>query len=136
METAFDLKTTESKNGTVMTNSVDLDKYKNELMPFKAGDLIFEKGDPGRVMYLVTKGEVEILIHDKVVETVAPGGVLGEMALLDTGPRSATATAKTDCLLLAIDQDRFQQQVKKSPRFSLQVMRIMAERLRRLDRFI
>jgi CRP-like cAMP-binding protein len=58
------------------------------------------------------------------------------MALLDLGPRSATATAKSDCLLLAIDQGRFQQQVKKSPSFSLQVMRIMAERLRRLDKFI
>ena len=119
-----------------MTNSIDLKKYKNELMPFKAGDLIFRKGDPGSVMFLVTEGEVEILIHDKVVETVSPGGVIGEMALLDMGPRSATATAKTDCRLLPIDQERFQQQVQKSPSFSLQVMRIIAERLRRLDKFI
>ena len=58
------------------------------------------------------------------------------MALLDLGPRSATATAKTDCLLLAIDRERFQRQVKKSPSFSLQVMRIMAKRLRRLEKFI
>jgi len=119
-----------------MADSVDLAKYKDELIPFKAGDIIFQKGEPGHVMYLVTQGEVEILIHDKVVEKVAPGGVVGEMALLDLGPRSATATAKTDCLLLSIDRERFQQQVKKSPSFSLQVMRIMAERLRRLDKFI
>lgn len=124
------------ENGTVMTDSVDLAKYKDELMPFKTGDVIFRKDEPGHVMYLVTQGEVEILIHDKVVEKVMPGGVVGEMALLDLGPRSATATAKTDCLLLAIDRERFQQQVKKSPSFSLQVMRIMAERLRRLDKFI
>lgn len=119
-----------------MSDSVDLTRYQDELETHKAGDPIFKIGDKGHVMYLVTKGEVEILIHGKVVETVSPGGVIGEMALLDMGPRSASATAKTDCMLLPIDRERFQQQVKKSPSFSLQVMRIMAERLRRLDKFI
>ncbi len=119
-----------------MENSVDLTRYKDELIPFKAGECIFQKNDLGDYMYLVTKGEVEILIHDKVVEIVSPGGVIGEMALLDMGPRSATATAKTDCLLLAIDRERFRAQVQKSPNFSLQVMRAMAERLRRVDQFI
>ena len=119
-----------------MENNVDLAKYKDELIPFKTGETIFKNNDPGDVMYLVTRGEVEILIHDKVVEEVGPGGVIGEMALLDNAPRSATATAKTDCLLLAIDRERFQSQVAKSPNFALQVMRIMAERLRRVDKFI
>jgi CRP/FNR family cyclic AMP-dependent transcriptional regulator len=119
-----------------MDDNVDLTKYKDELISFKAGDVIFKSDEPGDVMYLVTKGEVEIWIHDKVVENVAPGGVIGEMALLDMGPRSATATAKTDCLLLAIDRERFENQVRKSPSFALQVMRNMAERLRRVDQFI
>ena len=119
-----------------MGNNVDLTRYKDELIPFKAGETIFKSKDPGDVMYLVTRGDVEILIHDKVVEQVGPGGVIGEMALLDNAPRSATATAKTDCLLLAIDRERFQAQVAKSPSFALQVMRIMAERLRRVDQFI
>ena len=119
-----------------MGNDIDLTRYKDELIPFKAGDNIFKSNESGDVMYLVAKGEVEISIHDKVVENVAPGGVIGEMALLDMGPRSATATAKTDCLLLAIDRERFQLQVGKSPSFALQVMRIMAERLRRVDKFI
>lgn len=119
-----------------MENSVDLTRYRDELIPFKAGEVIFKSNDLGDFMYLVTKGEVEVLIHDKVVETVGPGSVIGEMALLDLAPRSATATAKTDCLLLAIDRERFQLQVGKSPSFALQVMRIMAERLRRVDKFI
>lgn len=130
------MKILDPEDGIAMTNSVDLAKYEDELMPFKADDLIFKKDDPGDVMYLVTQGEVDILIHGKVVETVSPGGVIGEMALLDLGPRSATATARTDCLLLPIDGERFKQQVSKSPSFSLQVMRIMAERMRRLDNFI
>ncbi len=119
-----------------MDETDDIAKYKDELMSFNAGEFIFQKDEEGHVMYMVVKGEVEILIHHKVVEKVLPGGVIGEMALLDMGPRSATAIAKTDCLLLAIDRNRFQLQVKKSPSFSLQVMRIMAERLRRLDQFI
>jgi CRP/FNR family transcriptional regulator, cyclic AMP receptor protein len=119
-----------------MGDNVDLTKYKDELIPFKTGEVIFKSDEPGDVMYLVTKGEVELWIHDKVVENVGPGGVIGEMALLDMGPRSATATAKTDCLLLAIDLERFQNQVHKSPNFALQVMRVMAERLRRVDQFI
>lgn len=119
-----------------MENNVDLTRYKDELIPFKAGEIIFKSDEPGEVMYLITRGEVVILIHDKVIEEVGPGGVIGEMALLDKAPRSATATAKTDCLLLAIDRDRFQHQVAKSPSFALQVMRIMAQRLRRVDKFI
>ena len=128
--------TLDSEYRVIMENDVDLAKYKNELLPFKAGETIFKSDEPGDVMYLVTKGEVEILIHDKVIEEVGPGGVIGEMALLDNAPRSATATAKTDCLLLSIDKERFQAQVTKSPSFALQVMRIMAERLRRVDKFI
>jgi CRP-like cAMP-binding protein len=119
-----------------MTNTIDYSKHQDELIPFKSGEIVFQKGEPGYVMYLVTQGEVEIRIHDKVIEKVGPGGVIGEMALLDMNPRSATAIARTDCLLLAIDRERFQEQVKKSPSFSLQVMRIMAERLRRLDMFL
>jgi len=119
-----------------MTDAIDLAKYKDELIPFKAGDVIFRENEPGDVMYLVAQGEVEILIHDSVVENVAPGGVVGEMALLDMGPRSATAKAKTDCLLLTINRERFLRQIKKSPNFSLQVMRIMAERMRHLDKLI
>jgi CRP/FNR family transcriptional regulator, cyclic AMP receptor protein len=119
-----------------MGNNVDLTKYKDELISFKAGEVIFNNNEPGNVMYLITKGDVEISIHDKVVENVSPGGVIGEMALLDMGPRSATATARTDCLLLAIDRERFKVQVGKSPSFALQVMRIMAERLRRVNKFI
>ena len=119
-----------------MGDNVDLTRYKDELKKYEAGESIFESNEQGDTMYLVTKGEVEIWIHDKIVENVMPGGVIGEMALFDMGPRSATATAKTDCLLLEIDRERFEIQVKKSPSFALQVMKVMAERLRRVDQFI
>ncbi len=51
-------------------------------------------------MYVVQEGEVDIVIRDQVVETVGPGGILGELALIDQGPRSASARARTDCKLV------------------------------------
>ena len=84
-------------------------------------------------MYIVKEGEVDILVHGKTVETVGPGEILGEMALIDQNPRSATAVARTDCQLVPIDEKRFTFLVQQTPYFSIEVMRIMARRLRQMD---
>jgi CRP-like cAMP-binding protein len=70
-------------------------------------------------------------VGEKVVEAVEAGGILGEMALLGNKTRSATAVAKTECRLLPIDEAFFLHLVQQSPRFSLKVMKIIADRLRR-----
>lgn len=98
---------------------------------FKAGQVIFKEGEAGKVMYAVITGEVDIAIAGEVVETVKPGGILGEMALIDNSPRSATAAARTDCTLAAINQKRFVALVQQTPFFALQVMGVLADRLRR-----
>ena len=103
---------------------------------FDAGQLIFAEGQPGTVMYVVTAGEVNILVGETLIETVGPGDILGEMALIDTQPRSATAIAKTDCQLAPIDEQRFSFLVQQTPYFAIQVMRIMADRLRKAHTFI
>ena len=94
------------------------------------GAVIFREGDPGDVMYAVVEGEVDLDVHGTVVETVGEGGILGELALIDTEPRSATAIARTQVRIAAVDQNRFMFLVHEHPRFALQVMRVMAERLR------
>jgi len=101
---------------------------------YAAGDTIFEVGQPGDLMYLVRSGEVDILIDGKVVDTIGPDSIFGEMALIDSAPRSATAVAKTDCTLLPINEKRFLFMVDETPFFALQVMRIMSTRLRKADR--
>jgi CRP-like cAMP-binding protein len=68
-----------------------------------------------------------------VVEEVGPGGILGEMALIDTEPRSATATARTDSRVVRVDQKQFTFLVHEHPTFALQVMRVMAGRLRKAN---
>ncbi|MCI0525856.1 MAG: cyclic nucleotide-binding domain-containing protein [Nitrospira sp.] len=80
--------------------------------------------------------QVDILIQDKVLETVKPGGILGEMALIDAKPRSATAVAKTDCKLVPIDEKRFVFLVQETPYFAIQVMQVMVERLRRINQLV
>jgi CRP-like cAMP-binding protein len=102
-----------------------------ELAAFQAGQKIFREGDPGDLMYVVRDGQVDLHVKGQLVDTL--GGVLGEMALIEHAPRSATATAKTDCTLVPIPEKRFTFMVQQTPHFALQIMRVMAERLRRMD---
>jgi CRP-like cAMP-binding protein len=101
-----------------------------ETLDLSAGETIFEQGERGTAMYVVAEGEVEILSGPVVLETARSGSVVGEMALIDHAPRSATAVAKTDCKLVAVDQRRFEFLVQQTPYFALEVMQLMAERLR------
>ena len=61
----------------------------------KQGDVLFREGETGDVMFAVVEGEVELTRGDRVVDSVGAGGIIGEMALVDTEPRSATATVKS-----------------------------------------
>jgi len=96
-----------------------------------AGTEIFKEGDPGTEMYGVVDGEVELRGSGGFRETLGPHHVFGEMALVDDSPRSATAVARTDATLAVIDRHRFLFLVHESPTFALEVLAVMAERLRR-----
>ena len=98
---------------------------------FGASEPIFSEGDPADRMYIVRSGSVVLTKGDEALETVGPGGLFGELALIDRGPRSAGAIAETDCELVAIDARRFWFLVQETPYFAEIVMRIMADRLRR-----
>lgn len=100
---------------------------------YGAGQTIFVEGEMGAAMYVVLEGEVDLLINDKVVETVGANEPFGEMALIDQAPRTATAVAKTDARLLVIPENRFLFMVSAMPQFSLQIMRVMADRLRKMN---
>jgi CRP-like cAMP-binding protein len=112
---------------------IDLLPGATPLKSVPAGQVIFAQGDVGDVMYVVVEGQVEILLDGKLAEVVRSQGVIGEMALIDEGPRSATAISRTACLLSPIDETRFRDLVTREPEFALQVMRVLARRLRRMD---
>ena len=98
---------------------------------FKAGEVIFKDGEAGDAMYAVVTGEVEIRKGAHVYETVTAGGVFGELALIDDSPRSAEAVARTDCRVAPVGRQRFVFLVQETPFFALDIMKIMADRLRR-----
>ena len=92
--------------------------------------VIVKEGDKGVFMYVVLDGVVAISINEKVVEKVGPGGVFGEMALVDQSARVATAVAETDCTMLSINRNDFMALVKTKPDFALSLLKALAERLR------
>jgi CRP-like cAMP-binding protein len=115
---------------------VNIFKNETDVVTFSAGQTIFTEGEPGDTMYVVQEGEVDILIGDTKLETAGPGGVLGEMALINAAYRSASAVAKTDCKLVPIDETRFKVIVHSTPFFAIQVMRVMADRLRHMNELV
>ena len=74
--------------------TLELFRHVKETVSFTQGQTIFQEDQPAEVMYVVIEGEVDILVHNKILSTVGPGGILGEMALIDKKARSATALAK------------------------------------------
>ena len=72
-----------------------------------------------------------LIVHDKVIDTSHPGELLGEMALVDQSPRSATAVAKTACKVVPVNERQFSFMVQETPHFAITVMRAMCNRLRK-----
>jgi CRP-like cAMP-binding protein len=95
-----------------------------------AGTLIFEAGGSGAEMYGIVEGEVEVRLPNGAVRRLGPNDTFGEMAIVDSSPRSATVVAVTDTKLAVIDRRIFLLLVHETPMFALQVMKGMAERLR------
>jgi CRP-like cAMP-binding protein len=114
-----------------MTDFLGLFRNAPDAQAYAAGAVVFEAGDPAACMYVVRRGEVEIRLRGQTVETVREGGLVGEIALVDDGPRSATVVAAADSELIPIDRRRFLFLVERTPYFALEVMRTMAARLRR-----
>jgi CRP/FNR family cyclic AMP-dependent transcriptional regulator len=102
-----------------------------ELVSVKPGEFLFREGEEGQAFYIVQKGTLRIVSGSTVYETVKTGDIVGEMAILNEGaPRSASVIAGTYSELLEIGKERFLSLVSNNPNFALDVMRVMARRLR------
>ena len=88
-------------------NFLALFRREPNVVQLKAGEILFRKDDPARSMYVVLEGELLIGDGNATYDRLSEGGIVGEMALIDHGPRSATVTASTDCRLAEIDEKRF-----------------------------
>ena len=114
--------------------AVDYFKNHDDYIEYQAGDVIFDQGDSSnKTMYAVKSGQVDIVYGEKVVETVDAGRFFGEMSLVDASPRAAGAVAKTDCKIVPVDKYHFLYLLHETPSFALQMMHVMAERIRTLN---
>lgn len=102
-------------------------------LKLKEGQVLFSKGDVAKELYVVQSGKLQVLEGDKVLETLGEDEIIGEMALIDGGKRSATVRALTSAVVIPIDERRFLRMVSDTPFFALRVMRIMTARLRAMN---
>ena len=103
---------------------------------YRAKTVIFTEGEAPDVMYVILKGDIELTLHGEPLGAEGAGGIIGEMAMINGAPRSATATALTKVKLARVNRDQFREFVDKNAEFSLQVMAVLANRLRAVDHYI
>jgi uncharacterized membrane protein len=112
-----------------------------DLRQLSAGETLFRAGEPGESLYIVREGEVELFIRDtagqKILLTIAgKGEVFGELALLDRGPRTATAMALGDSELLELDRQDLLLLFHKSPNAALRLLAAMSQMTRKADELL
>jgi CRP/FNR family cyclic AMP-dependent transcriptional regulator len=108
---------------------------------FAAGQTIFRVGDPGGAMHVVLSGRVEVSILDDdgkpvTLGTLAAGEIFGELSLLDGEPRSATAVSLDPTRTFLIDRDDLERLFARKPRAALEVLSVLARRLRKTDELL
>jgi CRP/FNR family transcriptional regulator, cyclic AMP receptor protein len=99
-----------------------------------AGSLIVDQGQTGREAFVILSGTVTVKRNGKKISTLGPGNIVGELSLLDHGPRTATVVCETDATFLLIDQRRFLGVVDDVPALAHKLLSSLATRIRDLDR--
>ena len=105
---------------------------------FSAGQIIFHHGDPGGLMYIISKGKVKITYstpegQEAMLAIFGTGDFFGELALLDDSPRSATVEALEPTETLTLHREEFMRHIRSNPDFSLHVLSTLAKHIRRLN---
>jgi len=100
------------------------------MVRYERNHTVVKEGQAGVLMYVVVEGRLAVTIQGKLVEKIGPGGVFGEMALVDRTSRLATVVSETDCGLLAIGRNTFLDLVKASPDFAVSLLGAVGERAR------
>lgn len=99
-----------------------------------AGTVIIDQGQTGREAFVIMSGQVTVKRNGRKVITLGPGAIVGELSLLDHGPRTATVVCDTDCDLFVIDQRHFSGVMDEVPAIAHKVMAHLAGLVRELDR--
>ena len=101
-----------------------------DIVPFKAGNVIFERGSVADAIWIVLSGSVRIEKDDTLIDSVGANYAIGVLSMIDHGLRSGTARADEDSVLVRVDQAKFRFMMEEMPNFGWYVTRQLARRLR------
>jgi CRP-like cAMP-binding protein len=117
-------------------NIIDLFRHWDDVEEYAPQGVIFSAGAPADLVYVILSGEVQLALNGEPVGNETAGSIIGVMAIKQAATRSATATALTDVKVARLDRDQLNDLMIKMPEFSLQVMSVLANRLRAADQYI
>lgn len=101
-----------------------------EIVDFQAGEVLMTEGEAGHEFYAIIDGEVGVTSGGQTVAKLGPGAYVGEMALLDPGPRTATVAALRDTQTVLLSSREFYAAIDEVPGLSRKLLAGMAKRLR------
>ena len=105
-------------------------------LTLQQGKEFVTQGDVGREAFVIVEGTAEVSRGGQAIAELGPGDCVGELALLDHGPRTATAVCETDCTLLVVDRRNFLAIVESSHPLTSRLLEYMAARIRELDKSV
>ena len=107
---------------------------------YEDGEVIVREGDAGDALYVIQEGRVDVLAerdgHETLLRTAGSGELLGEMALFEHAPRSATLRAHGQARILTLDRRNFLRRISEDPTMAFRIIEAMARRVRELSRDI
>lgn len=110
-------------------------KSSDEVM-LAPGQVLVDQGQTGREAFLLTSGTVTVKRNGRKVAQLGPGAIVGELALLDHGPRTATVTADTEITVLVVDRRNFLEIIESSHTLTSRLLENLAARIRELDKSV
>ena len=113
---------------------IELFRGANKILKIGQGQVVFREGDAGATMFVLLGGSADILVGKIVVEVARPGTIFGEMALVDDQQRrSATVITRTPCEVVALSKSDFDSLLLERPDFARYVLKVVVERLHRMN---
>ena len=107
--------------------------YLLEEVHAEEGAIVFEKGEIGKSLYIIHKGSICIHDNNHTLAVLKENDFFGELSLLDTERRSATARAQTDCILFRLEQDAFYELIASNQNILKAILRTLAQRIRSMN---
>lgn len=96
------------------------------------GSVIVREGEETDEAYIILEGEIDVTKKGKHLATLEENSIFGEIALVDQRPRTATCTAKTNCILGMVTRENYKDLIKYRPQAVIPIMKIVTDRMRNL----